>query len=155
MWKQTGLALCAAMLLCVSARGQNPPKQQREIRAIAARWQSDWNHHDFKALANLLDEDGDYVTDQGVWLRGRGEVANWFTKQHSQMYRHSQWTNNQVTIRFLQPDVAIVHLTWGIRGEVDRQGKPIEGRPGISTWLLVKVGDGWKILAAQDTNQAE
>ncbi len=155
MWKQIGLALCPALLLCVAARAQNPPKQEREIRAVAAHWQSDWNHHNFKALSNLLSEDGDYVTDRGVWLQGRSEVESWFVKQHPQMYRQSQWTNSQVTIRFLQPEIVIVHLSWGVRGEVDQQGRPIAGRPGISTWLMVKVGDGWKIRSAQDTAGTE
>lgn len=155
MWKSIGLGLCAVLLVGATAQAQNPSKQEREIRAVAAHWQNDWNHHDFKALANLLSIDSDYVTDQGVWLHGREEFENWFAQEHRAMYQTSHWSNNQLTIRFLQPNIAIVHLTWGIHGELNANGKPLPGRPGIATWLLVKVGDGWKIRTAQNTNQAE
>jgi uncharacterized protein (TIGR02246 family) len=152
MRKQLGLALCAVLLLCATARAQNPSKDERAIRAIAAHWQDDWNHHNFKALANLLSADGDYITDEGVLLEGRAQMENWFAAEHRVMYMGSRWTNNEVTIRFLQPDIAIVHLTWAIRGDLDQKGLPRKGRPGISTWLLVKLGDGWKIRSAQDTS---
>lgn len=152
MRKQLGLALCVVLLACATARAQNPSKDERAIRAVAAHWQDDWNHHNYKALANLLSADGDYITDEGVLLEGRAQIENWFTAEHRVMYMGSQWTNNEVTIRFLQPDIAIVHVTWGIHGDLDQKGLPRKGRPGISTWLLVKLGDGWKIRSAQDTS---
>jgi uncharacterized protein (TIGR02246 family) len=140
------------LLACATARAQNPSKDERAIRALAAHWQTDWNNHNEKALAGLLAVDADYVTDQGVWLRGRAEFQDWFARRHRGMYAASQWTNDQLTIRFLQPEIAIVHLTWTIRGDLDRSGAPRKPRAGISTWLLVKVGDGWKIRTAQDTS---
>ena len=152
MRKQLGLALCAVLFLCATARAQNPSKDERAIRAVAAPWPDDWNTHNFKGLANLFAVDGDYINDEGVWLRGRGEFENWYANQHRQMYLGSEWTSNQVTIRFIQPDIAVVHLTWGVRGDLDQKGLPRKGRPGISTWLLVKLGDGWKIRSAQDTS---
>ena len=152
MQKRLGLALCAVLFLCATARAQNPSKDERAIRSVAAHWQNDWNNHNYKALANLLVPDGDYINDGGAWLRGRAEIVNWYASEHRQMYLGSHWTNNEVTIRFLQPDIAIVHITWGIRGDLDQKGLPRKGRPGISTWLLVKLGDGWKIRSAQDTS---
>lgn len=152
MRTQLGLALSAVLLFGATARAQNPSKDERAIRTVAAHWQSDWNHHNFKALAGLLAVDADYITDQGAWLRGRAEFEKWFAGQHRGMYAASQWTNQQLTIRFLQPEIAIVHLTWGIRGDLDQNGAARKPRPGISTWLLVKVGAGWKIRSAQDTS---
>lgn len=153
MRKRIGMALCAVLVLCATARAQNPSKDERQIRALAKHWQDDWNHHNFTALANLLSVDGDYVTDQGVLLRGRTEFENWFGKVHRQMYLNSHWTNTDVKLRFLQPEIVLVHLSWGMHGDLDQRGMPRKGRPGISTWLVVKVGDGWKIRAAQDTSR--
>jgi uncharacterized protein (TIGR02246 family) len=135
-----------------TAAAQNPSKDERAIRAVAARWQQDWNRHDYKALGDLLAVDGDYITDAGVWLRGRQEFVDWHAK-HPQMYRDSSWTNNELTLRFLQPEIAILHLTWGVKGDLDAKGAPLPGRPGISTWLLVKISGHWKIRSAQDTGQ--
>jgi uncharacterized protein (TIGR02246 family) len=149
---QLGLALCAVLFFGASARAQNPSKDERAIRAVAAHWQDNWNNHNYKALANLLASDGDYITDEGVLLEGRNQIDNWFTTEHRQMYLGSHWTNNEVTMRFLQPDIVIVYLTWAIQGDLDQKGLPRKGRPGISTWLLVKLGNGWRIRSAQDTS---
>jgi len=152
MRKMAAFVFCAALLLAAAARAQNTPKQEREIRAIATHWQNDWNRHNFKALADLLAVDADYVTDEGVWLRGRAQFENWHAGEHRQMYLGSRWTNTNLTIRFLQPEIAIVHLAWSMRGDLDQHGQPRKPRPGISTWLVVKLGDGWKIRSAQDTS---
>lgn len=150
--KKVALALCVALWAVTTAQAQNPHKDEKAIREVAAHWQQEWNRHDFKALGNLLAPDADYVTDTGVWLRGRDEFVDWHATQHPEMYRNSQWMNNEVTLRFLQPEVAIVHLTWGRQGDLDAHGALRHGRSGISTWLLVKVGGGWRIRAAQDTS---
>jgi uncharacterized protein (TIGR02246 family) len=152
MRRQMGLALCAALLICVAARAQNPSKDERAIRAVAAHWQDDWNNHNYKAMAGLFTADGDYITDEASLLQGRGEIENWFGTEHRQMYLGSHWTNNEVTLRFLQPDIVIVHVTWAIHGDLDQKGLPRKGRPGISTWVMVKLGAGWKIRSAQDTS---
>jgi uncharacterized protein (TIGR02246 family) len=132
---------------------QNPSKEERAIRSVVARWQQDWNRHDFAAVGDLLAVDADYVTDAGVWLRGRQQFIDWHAKQHSAMYRNSSWTNNEATFRFLQPEIAILHLTWGRQGDLDAKGALRPGRPGISTWLLVKISGHWKIRTAQNTSE--
>ena len=151
MRKQMGLALCAVLIVCATARAQDPRKDERAIRAVAAHWQDDWNHHNFKALASLFAVDGDYVNDEGLLLRGRAEVANWYAGDHRQMYLGSRWTTYEFTFRFLQQDIAIIHARWTVSGDLDQKGLPRKRRSGISTWLRVKLGDGWKIRTAQDT----
>lgn len=153
MPKKIGLVLIFILVAGAIARAQNTPKVERAIRAVAEHWQQDWNRHDYKAVGALLTPDADYVTDSGVWLRGRDAFIDWHAKQHPEMYRNSQWTNSNVTIRFLQPEVAIVHVEWGRQGDLDLHGKLRRGRPGISTWLLVKVGAGWRIRTGQDTSE--
>lgn len=151
MRKRLGWALCAMLLVCATARAQNPRKDERAIRAIATHWQNDWNRHDGKALAGLLAVDADYVTNRGVWLRGRADFESWFAGGPGSTHAAGQWLNVHLTLRFLQPEIAIVHLTWTLHGNSDAKGAPQRSRSGISTWLLVKLGAGWKIRTAQDT----
>ena len=152
MRKEIGLALCAVLLLCATARAQDPVKETREIRAVAAQWQNDWNHHNASALAGLLTEDADYVTYQAFWLRGRTQFERWFGAIESQKPSPREWINDEVTLRFLQPEIAIVHVAWRWRSTSAGKGGGSPWRSGTSTWLLVKLGDGWKIRAAQDTS---
>ncbi|HVB34558.1 MAG TPA: SgcJ/EcaC family oxidoreductase [Patescibacteria group bacterium] len=151
MRKQLGVAFCAMLLLAGTARAQNPRKDEHRIRALAAHWQQNWNRDDPKALAGLLSADADYVTVDGTWLRGRAEFENWRAHIQPPAYRHSSWTNNQLTFRFLDPDIAILHIRWTINLSPAQINVPSRSRSGISTWILVKLGSGWKIRAAQNT----
>jgi len=47
-------------------------------------------------------------------------------------------------VQFLRPDLALVHLAWGMEPP----------REGLFTWLMVKEGDKWLIRAAHNTNVA-
>lgn len=151
MGRKLGFVLCAVLLVAATARAQNPHNEEKAIRALAAHWQQDWNRDDVKALAGLLSVDADYVTDNGTWLRGRSEFENWRTHLQPAIFQHSTWSNNQMSFRFLQPDIAVLHLAWTIRAGPPGMGVPAPSRSGISTWILVKVRHGWQIRAAQDT----
>ncbi len=150
--KQTGLALCAAILCAaIPARAQNPEKDERAIRRVATYWQQDWNHHKAEALADLLTEDADYVNFQGFWLRSRKQFRDWFTGLASANPSARHWTTNDVSLRFLQPDIVVVHITWSVSADASSHGAAARTRPGISTWVMVKEGSHWKIRDAQDT----
>jgi uncharacterized protein (TIGR02246 family) len=144
MRKPVLLALCPLLLLAAAARAQTPAKDERAIREFAARWQENWNHHDVKALSGLLTDDADFVTGSGDWLRGRAEFEDWVAHRGQPDFNDSVWANDQVGLRFLMPDIAIVHITWQIRGG----SKPSRG---ITTWVLIRAGGKWWIRAAQET----
>lgn len=148
MRKPLFLAFCAVFLLAATARAQNPSKEERKIRALSAKWQKAWNQNDLRTLAGLLSVDADYVTDDGTWLRGRTEFENWRTHLQPRAGQQSTRETNRLVFHFLQPDIAVAHLRWTIIGKTGDRS-PL--RTGISTWLLVKVRNGWKIRAAQDT----
>ncbi len=150
--KWAGLAVCAATLCAaMPARAQNPAKDERAIRRVAEYWQQDWNHHKAQALADLLTEDADYGNFQGYWLRGRKQIEDWFTGLPSASPSASHRTNQEVSLRFLQPDIVVVHITWSMSAGASSHGAAARTRPGISTWVMVKQGSQWRIRDAQDT----
>lgn len=121
------------------------------IRKLAAAWQEDWNRHDAKALAAMVTEDVDFVTAEGDWLMGREAFQDWLARGAQTTFKNSVWTNDQVIIRFLMPDIAIVHVTWAIGGVLSRAGSAAKSGPGITTWVLVKGRGKWIIRAGQNT----
>jgi hypothetical protein len=47
----------------------------------------------------------------------------------------------------------LVHVNWGISGDLDPDGTARKPRNGIFSWLLVKQTDGtWLIRSVQNTN---
>lgn len=151
MRKSLGLAFCFLFLFASVSRAQNARKDERKIRALAARWQKDWNHNDAKALAGLLSVNGDYVTGRGTWLRGRDAFENWRADLPPAAIENGAWNNTRLSFRFLQADVAVVHLTWTVSAGRAAMVAPVRPRTGISTWLVVKIGSRWQIRAVQDT----
>lgn len=113
-----------------------------------------WNAHDIKSLAQLFTEDADFVNVAGDRLdltRLQAELE----QVHGTFFKASAISSTGVSTRSLRPDVAIVHFTWQMDGQVDMAGKPVGRRHGIITIVAVKLSEGWKITALQNTNVRE
>ena len=123
------------------------------IRDLGARWQDGWNRHDISALADLFTEDADFVTVIGKWCKGKKEFHDYHVRFHQVMFKDSVWKTTNTQIRFVKPDVAIVHVNWGITGDRDADGTPRnKPRDGIFTQVMVKQNGQWRISASQNTN---
>ena len=126
-------------------------EDEAKIRAIAANWQTAWNEHDMQALARLFTEDADFVNVGAKHWKGRKEIE----EQHSArlgQFLESVFATKEVTVQFLKPDIALVHVEWSLAGDKDPDGTPRKPREGLFTWILVRQADGWLIRAAQNTN---
>jgi uncharacterized protein (TIGR02246 family) len=123
------------------------------IRDIEARWQEAWNRHDVSALADLFTEDADFVTVIGRWCKGKKDFYEYHLRLFQVMFKDSVWKTTDTQIRFLKPDVAIVHVNWGITGDRNADGTPrTNSRNGIFTQVMAKENGQWRINASQNTN---
>jgi uncharacterized protein (TIGR02246 family) len=127
------------------------PSDEAQIRTIATSWESAWNAHDMKALFALVTPDADFVNVGAKHWKGREQIQAEHTLRLSQ-FQESTWTTKNVTIQFLKPDIALVHVGWGIVGDKDPNGNAREPREGLFTWIVTKHDGRWQIRAAQNTN---
>jgi len=94
-------------------------------------------------------EDCDFVNVFGEWISGRDNLV----KIHSALFagplRESYKRISVEKLRFVRPDVAVVH----VRGRnTDRDGKLLEGDKGsIGVLVMVKERGKWWIVAGQNT----
>jgi uncharacterized protein (TIGR02246 family) len=121
------------------------------IKALEVQQQEAWNHHDAKAYGALFTEDGDCVNVVGWWWKGRTEIEKKLTDAYVFVFRESVLTLGEVTSRFLQPDLAVVHVRWTMTGARTPQGIPTP-QQGIQTRLVQKQAGKWLIAAFQNTN---
>jgi uncharacterized protein (TIGR02246 family) len=70
-------------------------------------------------------------------------------------FKESVWTTTAVQVKFLKPDIALVHVSWDLRGDKDPDGTPRQPRRGIFTQVVIKRGGRWLIQASQNTNIRE
>jgi uncharacterized protein (TIGR02246 family) len=128
---------------------------EQAIKQIAMDWHDAWNRHDMKSLTALVAEDVDFVNVGGKWLKGRKEFEEHHAQRHQMQFKESVWTTTDTHIRFLKPDVAVVHVNWSLRGDRDPDGTPRQPRRGVFTWVVEKREGKWLIVAAQNTNVRE
>lgn len=101
-----------------------------------------FNHRDASAIAEMWDEDGDYIDETGTHYVGRDAIHDEFENYfHSSYGRKIKVHAN--SIRFLRPDIVLIDGT----SEVDPapEGKPVVGRFSAirikkdGKWLLTSV----------------
>src|SRR5438270_6984394 len=94
------------------------------IRALEARQPEAWNQHDAKAYADLFTEDGDCVNVVGWWWKGRAEIEKKLTDAYVFVFAQSVLKVAEVNVRFVNPELAVVHLRWTMTGARTPQGLP-------------------------------
>jgi uncharacterized protein (TIGR02246 family) len=123
-------------------------------RALAKAFETAWNTHDMEpGLRKLVTSDIDWVNVDGGWGSGIEQIVTGHANVHKMKFKESVLTVNSVDVSVIRPDVAVVHVKWGMRGDRNNDGSVREPREGIFTWLTVREGDTWKIRASHNSNK--
>ena len=85
---------------------------QEAIRDVVAAFEDSWNRHDMETFAELFTEDADFVNVVGLWWKGRPEIKQAHENSHATMFKNSNLSISETSIRFLKPDVAVVRSEW-------------------------------------------
>jgi|SRR5215469_11022204 len=125
---------------------------ENAIRALEVRWESAWNRHDVAAMASTYASDSDAVNLAGEWFQGREAFEKSLEELHSEKTKGSVWQTEQTHIRFLTPQIAIVHVYAQFRGDRNPDGSLMAPRRVILTRVEVKREGKWLIAASQATN---
>ena len=123
------IALTLALSAPISAAdAKGTPEDEAAIRSLLQGYQTAFNRRDVKAVLMLHTENAELVQRSGICLKGRGELEQQYTRIFKGIFadRPPGAGPRSVSIRFLRPDVAIVH---GI-GDTT-----LPGAAGPTTWL--------------------
>ena len=105
------------------------------------------------SLGNLLRTDVDFVGVAGLWMKGKTAAVKDHKQKHETIkFATSIWQTDSVAIKYVSPDIAILHIGWGISGDFEDDGMPRQPRHGIFTWVVSKQNNKWLLLAVQNTN---
>ena len=127
-------------------------KEMHALNEVAEKWQRYWNSHDMVSFATLFAPNVDFVTKSGTWFKGKEETMNHHKKNHASIFKNSIWSTDSVVIKYVKPDLAIIHIGWGMSDDTHHDGTPSEPRHGISTWVVIKQTSRWLLLAVQNVN---
>lgn len=154
-WKTT-LAALTILAMCASRGSGEAPDASPEVgnRALATAFESAWNTHDMDvAFRKLLTKDVDWVNVNAGHGKGIDPVVEGHARVHAGKFKESVITVNNVDVAILKPDVALVFVSWGMRGDRDDDGTPREPREGLFTWVTVNEDGAWKIRSSTNVNK--
>ena len=119
------------------------------IRAIELGFNEAWGRHDPEAMVESLVEDAQFVTVNGAWSKTRGDFRDLMQRLHGPNgpFRSSTRETPEMHVRFLAPDVAMMHTRFHIYGDIDESE-----RTSVGIRLVRKIDGHWRTVAVQNTD---
>jgi uncharacterized protein (TIGR02246 family) len=115
------------------------PEDDQAIRALLVKMYEAWAMGNGSAYAACFTEDSDYVTFNGIRLRGRRENAELHDALFRGVLKGTRIAAAVESLASLSDDVALVH-TLGTGRKKSRQ-----------TYVVVRREGGWQIRSFQNT----
>ena len=119
------------------------------IRATELQFNAAWGRHDAEGMVESMSDDLQFVTVNGSWSKSRAEYRDLMQRLHGPQgpFRVSTRETPEMYVRFLAPDVAMMHCRFHIHGDLD---EPV--RTGIGIRVLRKLDGRWRTVAVQNTD---
>ena len=149
----TILLIVASVIIVPSAVHAQSKTDEAAVRDVPRAFAAAWAKHDGQQLARIMSEDVDFVDVAGDWLRGRPDFALYHSRLLSVRFRDSTLTPLETSVRFLRPDMAVLHWSWRIEGDRNFDLSPRKPRFGVFTMIVEKKGGEWLVTLAQNTNR--
>ena len=119
------------------------------MRANVSQMETGWNTKSGALFAKPFAEDADYVVINGMYIKGRSAIEKGHQQIFDTIYKDTQLKLNVTQIRFLRPDVAVIHVT----GQRVGPSKELTQDARV-TLVMTKEKQGWTIAAFQNTGIA-
>ncbi len=123
--------------------------EETALRELFSRLETAWNAGNGTAYGECFTLDSDYVTFEGGHLQGRQANAASHQKLFDSFLKGSKLSGQIEDIRFIAPDVAVLHVTGNVR--LRWQARPAAGRESIQTYVAVKRDGAWQFAAFHNT----
>jgi uncharacterized protein (TIGR02246 family) len=124
-------------------------KDEAMIRANVEQMAKGWNAKSGAEFAKPFAEDADYVIINGMQIKGRAAIEQGHQQIFDTIYKISTLAVSVEQIRFLRPDVAVVHVRSALTVTTpDNSTRTGDGR---ITLVMTKNQDRWEIAAFQNT----
>ena len=128
--------LMSILLLIYSAGEAQNAGEQNAIETQIDAFLISRNKHDFSDMKNYIAGDCDFVNITGMLRKGREDIQYAHQTYHDQFFKNTPMEKRSVTIRFLNPDVAIVHLLWHISAFNPPDGSKRGDNDDLATWFV-------------------
>ena len=120
-------------------KAENQVADENAIRLLLARLHDAWARGDAEAYAACFTEESDYITFNGMHVRGRAENAKLHTALFRRVLKGTALSAEIESVKLLSSCVALVHTAGSGR------------KKSFQSYVLVKSGSNWLIRSFQNT----
>lgn len=122
---------------------------QASVRALYSQLMDGWNKGDAEAFAAPFAEDADFIAFDGTHFKGRPEIVSSHQPLFDKWLKGTRLTGEVRNIRFLSPEVALMHA---IGGTIMRnKAEPAPARDSVQTLVAAKCDGEWRLAAFHNT----
>lgn len=121
------------------------------IKAVMAATTDAFSRHDAKAWVKFCTPDAQLVTVRGESMKGVAAIEKGLTSIFETRGRNVTLKTLDVAVRFIRPDVALVHVTNELSGLVNPEGQTLLPHQELSIRVLVMDQGIWRITAFHNT----
>ena len=147
------LVTLIAIILIKDVLAQTANDESR-VREVVESFYADFNSHGWVHAVNYTTEDWVHINPLGGCTRGRDAVLKELEEVHSTFLKGVSDTIQQMAVRFVTTDVAIVTVTSQMSTFITPDGTKHENEQHIRTFVLVRRNDHWMITQDQNTAAA-
>jgi uncharacterized protein (TIGR02246 family) len=146
------LAAIAVLLTTTTLVHAQTKSDETTVQNLPGDFCAAFNRHDGHRLAQLMADDVDFVTVGATWLRGKSDFETYHTRLLNGRFHGMTLGVLQTAVRFLRPDIAIVHWSWMGNGDKNPDGTARQRRYGMMSMVAEKRAGRWLVVASQNDN---
>lgn len=132
-------------------QNQNQGRDEEAIRNIILEMTEGFNKHDAKTATQMYTSNADFVNVRGDKYTGAEEIQQKLAAIFLTRAKQATLKTLNVTVRFVNPELAIVHVTNELSGLVDSAGLKLPSHQELSIRVLIKESDNWRVTAFHNT----
>jgi|ERR1700722_487752 len=134
-----------------SAQSNVTGEDETAIRSVIVDMTNGFNNHDSVAASRMYTEDADFTNVTGRQAKGAAEIEKFLASGFKTRLRAATQETKDVTVRFIRPDVAIVHVTNQISGFLAADGSTEASHNELSLRVFQKQNGMWRVVAFHNT----
>ena len=145
--------IISAVALVIATTGslvaQNRADDEEAIKRVVAAMDDAFNTH--MPDGSLFTRDADFVNVNGTWLKGTSEIETGRRTAFETRLKNAHTKSLDLHIRFVRPDVAIVHVTSETSGIATADGRELPPQKELNIRVLTKENGHWLVAAFHNT----
>ena len=136
------LAIITTAPICAHSAEAGRAEDEATIKTVLARFYEGWNAHNVDKMVSVYAEDVDHINVYAKWSQGKVAIREAIRSFHSGRGRNDHKTYTIEKIRFLKPDVAVIHV------------RSLSTVGNIGTYVMTKATGEWLVVTFTNVEYA-